>query len=94
MTQAELIKLFDNKLDVLKKELTDSFIDKRKNPRFESAGHFTFKSNKKQFEFNLDIQNRLEEVIIELTSSGLKEKLSSLVTKIKHQNNSIKTGGD
>ena len=70
----------------MKRELSDSIADQVKRPRSENTTSLNYKSNQKQYEFNCDIKDTIEDVIKDLSSSRLKKKLKSTVTKLADRN--------
>ena len=74
----------------MKRELSDSIADQVKRPRSENTTSFNYKSNQKQYEFNFDNKDTIEDVIKDLSSSRLKKKLKYTVAKLADRNKLIK----
>ena len=82
--QFELMKtFFDKKLTSMKRELTDTVNEKikTKRPRIENTTSFKYKSNEKQVEFNKEIQEDIEDVLKDITSSRQRKKIKNVKYK-------------
>ena len=91
--QFELMKtFFDKKLTSMKRELTDTVNEKikTKRPRLENTTSFKYKSNEKQVEFNKEIQEDIEDVLKDITSSRQRKKIKNVIQKLTERNKLIK----
>ena len=88
----ELMKTYlDKKFKSVKRELSDSISKQSKKAKpSHQKSVFKYKSNEKQFAFNNEIIETVEEVMADLDSSRLRKELKSVTTKLTDRNKLIK----